>query len=64
MNGLADVVVSVVASNPKTAGLLSLLPMVTGLGWLCSRIFPANTIAARWGAKVAAFPMPHVPGVK
>lgn len=54
---IVDLAVSVVGSNPKTAGLLALVPVVQGLGWLFARIFPPHTIAARWGSRVAAFPV-------
>lgn len=54
---IVDLAVSVVASNPKTAGFLAAVPLLQGIGWLLSVVLPRHTIAARWGAKVAAFPV-------
>lgn len=54
---LVDVAVGLVAANPKTSGFLAAIPLIQGLGWLLSLVLPKHTVAARWGAKVAAFPV-------
>lgn len=54
---LVDLAVGLVASNPKTSGFLALVPVLQGIGWLLARFLPPHTIAARWGQKVAAFPI-------
>jgi hypothetical protein len=54
---IVQVVVDVVATNPKTAGAVALIPVVQGLGWLFSKLFKPHTIAGKWGAKIAAWPV-------
>lgn len=57
MEDAINVAVQLVNQNPKTAGFLALVPVIQGLGWLLARVFPAHTIAARIGQKIAAFPV-------
>lgn len=56
-----DLAVMLAAANPKAAavvgGLSALYAAIQGLGFACSRLFPAHTIAARVGQRVAAFPV-------
>jgi len=58
---IVDIGVGLAQQNPKAAaavgGLSALYAALQAIGFALSRIFPANTQAAKIGTRIAAFPV-------